>query len=107
MPDGREEKRSRWFLEGVAVLLLTFSVVILVTNILPTRRKLALMREEQRKLLNENHELADSIHRLKAEAEALQNDPAAQQRAIRNSLRYREPGEKVIYFEDDAGEEGR
>ena len=98
---GEGERLSRWLMEGVAVLLLAFSVVLLVTNVIPTRKRLSRMREEQRQLVEENAGLSESILRLQAEAEALLNDPAAQQRAYRNTFRHREPGEKVIYFEDD------
>ena len=98
---GRDAKRSRWFMEGVAVLLLAFSVGLLLTNVIPTRKRLARMREEQRKLIEENADLAESIIRKRAEAEALENDPATKQRAYRNTFRHREPGEKVIYFEEE------
>ena len=98
---GEERKRSRWLMEGATVLLLAFSVVLLVTNILPTRKHLSRMREEQRRLIGENTALAHSIEQLDAMSEALENDPATQERAYRNDFRYREPGEKVIYFEEE------
>jgi len=98
---GEEGKRWRWLMEGVAVLLLAFSIVVLVTNVIPTRKRLSRMWEEQRQLVEENAVLAESISRLEAEAEALLNDTAAQQRAYRNTFRHREPGEKIFYFEDD------
>ena len=88
MQGGEEAKRSRWLMEGVAVLLLAFSVVLLVTNVIPTRKRLARIREEQRKLLEENTELAGSIERDDAYAEALKNDSATQERAYRNNFRH-------------------
>ncbi len=101
MTTGEEAKRSRWLMEGVAVLLLAFSVVLLVTNVIPTRKRLARMREQQRRLIEENADLAKTIERQDAQSESLRNDPAAQERAYRNTFRHREPGEKVIYFEEE------
>ncbi len=97
---GKETRRSRWLMEGLVVLLLAFSLVLLVSNVIPTRKRLARMQEEQRRLLRENAALADSIDRLNTRAEALRNDPATQERAYRNAFHHREPGEKVIYFEE-------
>jgi hypothetical protein len=87
--------------EGVTVLLLAFSVVLLLTNVIPTRKRLTRMREEQQKLIGENAALAETIKRIDAMSEALENDPATQERAYRNDFRYREPGEKVIYFDEE------
>ena len=42
-----------------------------------------------------------TIEQLDARTEALKNDPSAQERAYRNTFRHREPGEKVIYFDED------
>ena len=59
------------------------------------------MRAERRQLIEESAGLKHSIQRMEAKTEALENDKAAQERAYRRTFNYREPGEKIVYFDED------
>jgi hypothetical protein len=97
--------KERWIAEGIAGALLLFSLLLLVTNILPTRANLhRLMREEER-LTRENAALREHVDRLSLKARALATDPLHQEAEFRRAYRTGRPGETVYQFEEPVGEE--
>ena len=98
---GREAETGRGSLILASLLLLAFSLTLLVTNILPTRRRLDQLETVGRELREENERLKRSTRRLDLEADAARDDPYYQERLYRKTYRYRADGEKVIYFEED------
>lgn len=59
-------------------------------------RACARLTEQVATVRAENEELRRRIHELEAAAEALEGDPFAIERALREDLHYARPGERVV-----------
>ena len=90
-----------WFPESIFVALVLAGVVILVTNIVPTRGQLARLTEEKQRLRQEVRALEREQARLDTYSEALENDPQTVERAVRKTFRITREGEKVLRFDED------
>jgi len=101
----QEAGNGRSVLVLASLLLLAFSLTLLVTNILPTRRRLDQLESVGRALREENERLRQSTLLLDAQADAARDDPYFQERLYRKTYRYRADGEKVIYFAEDETDE--
>ena len=89
-------RKARFLAEGLSLALLAFCLFLLLTNILPTRRHLALLKRD-RVLLREEIRLQEAERaRLDKYAEALDSDPYMQERAFKRTFRIYRPGEKVL-----------
>lgn len=92
-------RERKWLVYGVVVAALAA-----LSSVDPggLRKYLTLAREVDR-MRAENARLAVENARLSSEVHALQTDPAAQERAVREELRYIRPGERVYVLEDPRG----
>ena len=88
--------RTPWLRLAVVVGLLTFSGISLATNVIPKRddlRDTRRMLEEQQR---ENEASEERIELLQDEADALDGDPWAVRRAIREELNRTDEGEILV-----------
>ena len=84
-----------WLLSAAAVA--TAAAVVFDAEGLPKYR---VMRDQVAELRAENAALAADISRLTREAKGLRSNPAAQERAAREELRYVRPGEIIAWAND-------
>jgi hypothetical protein len=81
---------------GIAVALVLFCGVLLLTNVLPTRREYRELDRRHDALLQRKERLEEERVRQELLADALKNDPMTVERTLRTSLRHSQPGERVI-----------
>jgi cell division protein FtsB len=91
-------RRSRWIAEGVSLVLLALCLVLLLTGILPVRRRTARLEREAARLEEEIRRHETERARLDKLAEALETDPFVQEREYKRTFRIYRPGEKVLRF---------
>ena len=82
---------------GIMAGLLLFCIVILITNILPTRRQYDELNERKQELTEEKDRLAVERQRLDLLGDALENDPMTVERTLRKWQRHSLPGERVFW----------
>lgn len=87
-------------LTHVVITLVVIAVIILIgMTYVPLIRQNERMRREILRLDVELQKQADFSAGLRAEIEALRNDPATVERLVREKLGYAKPGETVFHFE--------
>jgi len=92
-------RARRWAVYGTIVLALAALSLLDPAGL---RKYLSLSREVDR-MRGENARLAAENASLGREVRALRTDPAAQERAVREELRYIRPGERVYVLEEGSG----
>ncbi len=90
-------RAHRWAIYGTVVAALAALAAVDPGGL---RKYVALSREVER-MRGENARLSDENARLAREVRALRTDPVAQERAVREELRYIRPGERVYVLEDE------
>ena len=95
------ERRNRWVVFGASLALLAFALTLLLTNVLPTRKRVHDLEAANRRMEVEIQSLSVEKDRLELEAYGLEYDAQSQIRAYRDSFNTPLAGEKLYRFEDE------
>ena len=104
MRDEARTRRNLWIVLGGSIALLAIALVLLLTNVLPTRAKVRELEAKNRELAAEIESLEAEKERLSLEAWALEEDPQSQIRAYRRSFNTLLDGETIYRFDDEEEE---
>ena len=95
------ERRNRWLVFGASLALLFSALALLLTNVLPTRKRVHDLEAANRRMEVEIQSLEVEKDRLELEAYGLEFDAQSQIRAYRDSFNTPLAGEKLYRFEDE------
>jgi cell division protein FtsB len=88
--------------QAVIVLVVIAIVILIIVAYLPLIQQNERMRQEIFRLDTELQKQEQVSKQLRADIDALRNDPATVARLVRETLRYAKPDETVIHFETNS-----
>ena len=96
-----------WLTQAVIALVVLAILVFIFMTYLPLIQRNERLRRDLDRLQTEQDKQVETAKQLKAEIEALRNDPQTVARLAREKLGYAKPDETVIRFENVATNGGR